>query len=124
MKILLTLILAAASFAQTKVNYPTDVRNGPYASDAGPVGKTLPQLCTGAGALPLAITQRWNSVDNANYSMQRAGGWRHHPARLRANYITFTGAVSGPPVRMFDTSLGARPRCLFNTERSTGCLVR
>ena len=70
MKILLTLILAAASFAQTKVNYPTDVRNGPLFSDAGPVASSLQQLCASTTSAhgTLAITRKWTAMATQNIS--------------------------------------------------------
>ena len=111
--ILLCMLVAVAVFGQTLVNYPTDVRGGPYASDAGPVGKTLPQLCTGAGSLPLAITQRWNALTTQTIPCLTIGaGGMIQPATSQV--VTFSKFPNCPGTEQcFDVSLGGAGSILF-----------
>ena len=107
------MLVAVAVFGQTLVNYPTDIRNGPYASDAGPVGKTLPQLCTGAGALPLALTQHWNAMATQTIPcVIVAAGGIIQPAAGQVVTFASMPSISGLQ-KIFDTSLGGPGSILF-----------
>lgn len=71
-------MIAIGLIAQTQVNYPEQVRNGPMYSDAGPVGATLQTLCAkaNAGNGTLAITKNWNALlaQTISCPIQAAGG--------------------------------------------------
>ena len=117
---LLFLLPVAALFGQTLVNYPTDIRGGPYASDAGPVGKTLPQLCTGAGSLPLALTQNWTTQTTQTIPcvLQGAGGIIRPSAPIATVQQVITlPCPASVPFPMFDTTLGLPGSIAF----SRGC---
>jgi hypothetical protein len=97
----------------TRVDYPTQVKNGPLFSDAGPVGSTLASLCQNAGSGTLAITQKWLlvSTQTISCSIQPAGGIIQ-PAL--GQHITISGSISGPIVQLFDCTV-AGPGCVIIT---------
>ena len=104
---LLSLFVAWASLcAQTLVNYPVQVRNGPLYSDAGPAGATFQSICAGVGAGTLAITKQWTGMatQTIGCNVQFFGGLIQ-PASGQT--VAFSRAVSCADLATcFDTSLG------------------
>lgn len=81
LSILFFACLHLAAQTPTKVDYPTQIKNGPIFSDAGPVGSTLQTLCAAAGTGTLAITKQWAALATQAIAcnLQFAGG-RIQPA--------------------------------------------
>lgn len=100
-------VVCAMLIAQTpttKVDYGTQVKNGPFFSDATPVTSTLQQLCTAANLGTLAITRNWNAMNTQTIAcaLYTAGGLLQ-PASTKT--VTLLGCPVGNS-RLFDISLG------------------
>ena len=74
--LLLLVPFVLAPQTTTKVDYPTQVKNGPFFSDAGPIGSTLQSLCATVGTGTLTITKQWPSLatQTIGCSLEFAGG--------------------------------------------------
>ena len=105
MRLIIIGLCSITLMAQTKVDYPTQIKNGPLFSDAGPAGSTLQTLCATVGTGTLAITKHWNALTNQTIgcNISFAGGVIQ-PAS--GNTVTISGAITAAPIQIFDTSLG------------------
>lgn len=68
------LLCVAIGSAQTRVDYPTQLKNVPIFSDAGPVGSTLQSLCATAPTGILTITKNWTGLTNQSVPCTLLGG--------------------------------------------------
>lgn len=101
-------LLCLSLFAQTKVDYGTQIKNGPgLFSDSSPVYGTIYAACAAAvtAGQALAVTRQWA----VSTSSTCAANLHFFGGKLTvSNGVTATlsGTVTSPPSQIFDTSPG------------------
>lgn len=119
----LSLVIATVALLMaqttTKVDFGTQIKNGPLFSDVTPVTNTLANFCTAAGLGTLAITRAWNAMNTQTVACKtlQFNGGIFQPAAGKV--VTIAGSVIAGRNKIFDTSLGGPGSITFAPPSST-----
>lgn len=106
---ILIFLAAAAAYAQTgntRVDYPSQIKNGPIYSDAGyPAGTVLSDICPTTGTL--SVTQKWTAMSTQTVNCPLAfNGGLIQPASGQTVTLPVCPSVASQNVQYVDVSAG------------------